>query len=383
MSDFIYLDYNATTPVDPEVAEAIGPWLGKRWGNPSSSHPLGRQARDAVEAARAEVAALVEASPEEIVFTSCATEANNWAIEGLARALAPAKRHLVTSAIEHPSVAEPCRRLQGAGWALSVAPVNAQGRVEVDAITALMREDTALVSLMHANNETGVLQPVERVATQARRRGILVHVDGAQSVGKVPVSVARLGVDLLTLAGHKFYAPKGIGALYVRRGTPLPPHWVGGGQERGLRPGTENVPYIVGLGRAAQLARRRLEEEGRRSRALRDRLHERLRQAIPGLILNGDPEYRLPGTLNLSFPGVQGRVLLARAQGVLASVGSACHSDGAAAGTLDAMGLEPERKEGAVRLSLGRFTTEEEVDRAADRLIDAWKSLCAEQEKSP
>ena len=372
----IYLDYNATTPVDPEVADAIEPWLRQHWGNPSSSHPEGRRARDAVERARAEVAALLEASPDEILFTGCATEANNLAIRGVARALRSRGRHLVTSAIEHPSVAQPCQLLQAEGWEVTVVPVNGQGRVEPEAVARAIRNDTVLVSIMHANNETGVLQPVEEISAVARRRGVLVHADAAQSVGKMPVSVQHLGVDLLTLAGHKFYAPKGVGALYVRKGTPLEPLMVGGGQEQGLRPGTENVPFIAGLGQATVLAARRMEEESARILTLRDRLHGLLQEAIPGLRLNGDPDHRLPGTLNLSFPGVSGRALLDRTPEISASVGSACHeTDGAGSGVLAAMGFSKARMAGAVRLSIGRFTTEQEIDTAADRLIDAWRAL--------
>jgi len=372
----IYLDYNATTPVDPEVADAIEPWLRQHWGNPSSSHPEGRRARDAVERARAEVAALLEASPDEILFTGCATEANNLAIRGVARALRSRGRHLVTSAIEHPSVAQPCQLLQAEGWEVTVVPVNGQGRVEPEAVARAIRDDTVLVSIMHANNETGVLQPVEEISAIARRRGVLVHADAAQSVGKLPVSVQHLGVDLLTLAGHKFYAPKGVGALYVRKGTPLEPLMVGGGQEQGLRPGTENVPFIAGLGQATVLAARRMEEESARILTLRDRLHGLLQEAIPGLRLNGDPDHRLPGTLNLSFPGVSGRELLAHASGLSASVGSACHEgEEQVSGVLGAMGLEPVRARGAVRLSLGRFTTEEEVEEAASRLVGAWRAI--------
>ena len=372
----IYLDYNATTPVDPEVADAIEPWLRQHWGNPSSSHPEGRRARDAVERARAEVAALLEASPDEILFTGCATEANNLAIRGVARALRSRGRHLVTSAIEHPSVAQPCQLLQAEGWEVTVVPVNGQGRVEPEAVARAIRDDTVLVSIMHANNETGVLQPVEEISVIARRRGVLVHADAAQSVGKLPVSVQHLGVDLLTLAGHKFYAPKGVGALYVRKGTPLEPLMVGGGQEQGLRPGTENVPFIAGLGQATVLAARRMEEESARILTLRDRLHGLLQEAIPGLRLNGDPDHRLPGTLNLSFPGVSGRELLAHASGLSASVGSACHEgEEQVSGVLGAMGLEPVRARGAVRLSLGRFTTEEEVEEAASRLVGAWRAI--------
>jgi cysteine desulfurase len=373
----VYLDYNATTPVDPAVREAMLPYLGEHFGNPSSSHVYGRRAREAVEAARAEVAALIGAGPDEVVFTACATEANNLAIQGVARALRASKRHLVISAVEHPAVSRPCERLAEDGWSLSVVPVDGEGRVDAEAVARALRPDTGLVSVMHANNEVGTVQPVAEIAALARSRGVLVHSDAAQSVGKVPVDVGALGVDLLTLAGHKFYAPKGVGALYVRRGTPLSPVLVGADHERGLRPGTENVALIVALGAAARLARERGAVAHERLLRLRDDLHGRLREAVPGLALSGAAGHRLPNTLHLSFPGVSGRALLAATEGeVAASVGSACHSEGdAVSGVLAAMGLGPARARGAVRLSVGLMTTDDEVERAAAALAAAWGRL--------
>jgi cysteine desulfurase len=372
----IYLDYNATTPVAPEVADAMGPYLREHFGNPSSSHVYGQRTREAVARARAKVAALIGASTEEIVFTSCATEANNLAILGVARALRGRGRHLVTSAIEHPAVARPMAQLADDGWDVTVLDVDAHGRVSPSDLAAALRDDTVLVSIMHANNEVGTLQPVADLAALAHARGALFHTDAAQSVGKVPVDVTALGVDLLTLAGHKFYAPKGVGALFVRAGTPIAPIQFGAGHEGGLRPGTENVPHLVGLGAAAGLAQQHLPTIGDRLRRQRDALHARLDSEIPGLALNGDLDERLPNTLNLSFPGVSGRDLLARTPEIAASVGSACHEEAdAVSGVLGAMGVSPERARGAVRLSLGAPTTDDDISQAADALVAAWRAL--------
>jgi cysteine desulfurase len=371
----VYLDYNATTPVAPEVVEAIEPFLRTGFGNPSSDHTYGRQAREAVDLARGQVAALVGADSSELVFTGCATESNNLAIFGVARALGGARRHIVTSAIEHPAVMQPCLRLREDGWEVSIVPVNGDARLDLAALARALRHDTALVSVMHANNEVGTLQDIAEIARLAHNRGALVHTDAAQSVGKVAVDVAALGVDLLTIAGHKFYATKGVGALYVRSGTPLVPLTVGADHERGLRPGTENVPAIVGLGEAARLARERLSSAAMRLRQLRDLLHRLLAEEVAGLVLNGHPEQRLPNTLNLSFPGVSGQALLHAAQAdVAASVGSACHSQSeAVSGVLAAMGVESRRAMGAVRLSVGMFTTEDDIRRAAHALVGAWR----------
>jgi cysteine desulfurase len=358
------------------VADAIGPYLREHFGNPSSAHAYGRRAHRALDTARVQVAGLLGAEPGEVVFTGSATEANNLALLGAARALG-GTHHLLVSAVEHPAVLQPAAWLAAQGWALDLVPVDDTGRLQMPAFERMLRRDTVLVSVMHASNETGTLQPVEEVAAITRERGILLHVDAAQSPGKVAVDVGALGADLLTLAGHKFYAPKGVGALYVRTGTPLAPVMAGAGQERGLRPGTENVALIAGLGVAARLARERLPVARERLQALRERLHQALSAAVPGLALNGHPQERLPNTLNLSFPAVSGEALLQAVRDeVAASVGAACHgAGGAPSGVLAAMGLASARSEGAVRLSLGLSTTAEEVDRAAAALIRGWRDL--------
>ncbi len=378
MNPPVYLDYNATTPIDPGVLEAMLPWLREDFGNPSSDHPYGQRAREAVAQARGQVAALIGAQPGEILFTGCATEANNLAILGAARVLSSRGRHVITSAVEHPSVAAPLAHLRGQGWEVTVLDVDGYGCVSPVALAAALRDDTVLVSVMQANNEVGTLAPIAELAALARRRGALFHTDAAQSAGKVTVDVGALGVDLLTLAGHKFYAPKGVGALYVRAGTPLAPIQFGAAQEQGLRPGTENVAHIVGLGAAAGLAQRRLPAGAGRLRQRRDALHQRLAEAIPGLALNGHPDARLPNTLNVSFPGVSGRELLARTPEVAASVGSACHAGSAGvSGVLGAMGVTAARALGAVRLSIGEPTTEEDIGRGADALAATWRALVA------
>ncbi|MBZ4399264.1 MULTISPECIES: cysteine desulfurase family protein [unclassified Myxococcus] len=374
----LYLDHNATTPVDPEVVDAMLPYLREHFGNPSSGHAYGRRAHAALEEARRKVAALIGARPDEVFFTSGGTEANNLAIRGTAEARAD-RRHLLTSVIEHPATKLPCDALEWRGWRVTWLPVDAQGRVRVeDAREALDAAggETALVSLMHSNNETGVLQPVADLAALARRHGASVHTDAAQSVGKVPVDVTALGVDLLTLVGHKLRAPKGVGALYVRQGTPLRAVTLGGGQERGLRPGTENVPYAVGLGVACELAGRRLAQGTQALLALRERLWTGLRDAVPGLALSGQDAERLPNTLNVRFPGVRGGAVLAATPEVAASTGSACHDGGETASpVLRAMGIPEADALGAVRLSLGPDTTQEEVARAVVVLARGWKQV--------
>jgi cysteine desulfurase len=373
----VYLDYNATTPVAPEVADAIEPYLREHFGNPSSSHIYGQRAKQAVDQAREEVATLIGARPEEIVFTGCATEANNLAILGVARALGGQKKHLITSAIEHPSVMQPFLRLRDEGWEVSILPVDNTGRVDPQAVERALRPDTALVSVMHANNEVGTIQPIAEIARLTRPRGILLHSDAAQSAGKIEVNVEHLGVDLLTLAGHKFYAPKGVGALFVRDATRLASALAGAGHEHGLRPGTENVPFVVALGSAARQAHGHLPKTQVRLKAMRDQLHLQLLAEIPHLLLNGHAEERLPNTLNVSFPGVSGHDLLtASASEIAASTGSACHSgEHAVSGVLGAMGASKERAAGAVRLSLGTYTTSIDISRASRALISAWKQL--------
>ncbi len=370
----VYLDYNATTPVAPEVADAITPFLREQFGNPSSSHVYGQRAMEAVAEARRQIAMLLGATPGEIVFTGSATEANNLALLGVARALSGKKRHLVSSAVEHPAVEQPLCRLHGEGWELTVVPVDSAGRVDPDAVRRALQPDTALVSIMHANNEIGTIQPITEISAITRQAGVLLHTDAAQSAGKITVDVSELGVDLLTLAGHKFYATKGVGVLYVRRGTPIAGVLAGAGQEHGLRPGTECVPLVVGMGVAAQLACERLPEAQAHLLLMRNRLHTLLQQNIPDMRLNGHPSERLPNTLHVSFPSVSGEELLqSTAADVAASVGSACHAGGhAVSGVLAAMGLEPAVAAGAVRLSVGLPTTEDEIEHAAAALAAAW-----------
>jgi cysteine desulfurase len=370
----IYLDYNATTPVAPEVLDAIRPYLERQFGNPSSAHAYGVAASAAVEQARSEVAGLLGAESDAVVFTGSGSEADTLAIVGGALARLGERHHVVRSAVEHPAVVAACRYLERRfDFRVTVLPVDEYGLVDPDDVRRAIEPATAIVSVMHANNEVGTIQPIAEVAAVARTLGVLVHTDAAQSVGKVPVDVHDLGVDLLTVVGHKMYAPKGIGALYVRPGTRLDPVIHGAGHEHGRRAGTENVPYIAGLGAAAALGVSRLASGAHRDmQRLRDRLHVALASAVPGLALNGHPERRLPNTLNVSFPGVDGEELLARTPSIAAATGSACHSGRTeASSVLTAMGLDEQRALGAVRLSLGYDTTAAEVDAAAAALVDA------------
>jgi cysteine desulfurase len=371
--DPVYLDYNATTPLHPEVVDAMVPYLRTHFGNPSSGHVFGQRAKGAVEAARAQVATLLGCDADEILFTSGGTEANNLAIFG---ATADKHGHVVTSTVEHPATAEPCAELARRGWEVSLLAVGRAGDVDPSHVAPVIRSDTALVTVMLANNETGTLMPIRAIADVARAKGVLVHTDAAQAVGKVPTRVKELGVDLLSVAGHKLYAPKGVGALFVRKGTPLRPLLLGAGHERGVRPGTENVASIVGLGKACEIAARDLPGEADRLVALREELWNRLQEAISGLTLNGLVSERLPNTLNVSFPGVRGSAVLAKAPAVAASTGSACHAGGEApSSVLTAMGLESDVALGAVRLTLGRFTTNAQVQEAASSLVAAFRSL--------
>jgi cysteine desulfurase len=369
----IYLDYNATTPLLPEVVEAMLPYLREHFGNPSSIHSFGKRAKEAIEGARMEVGRLLGCHPDEVYFTSGGTESNNIAIRGTAEAQ-PGRRHILTSSIEHPAVANPCTCLERDGYEVTRLSVDRHGRVNSEDVSAFLRGDTVLVTIMHANNEVGTTQPIDEISRIAHEKDRLVHTDAAQSVGKIPLSVDGLGVDLLSVAGHKLYAPKGVGALYVRRGTPIHPFMLGAGHERGLRPGTENVASIVGLGRACAIARETLASEVSRVRALRDRLWELLCTQVPGIELNGHPSERLPNTLNVGFPRAFGSRVLERAPEIAASTGSACHEGGELpSGVLLAMGIEPRAALGSVRLSLGRGTTSDQVEHAAATLIRAWK----------
>jgi cysteine desulfurase len=369
----IYLDHHATTPVDPAVAAAMLPFLTEKFGNPSSrQHVFGQEAHAAVEEARAQVARLIGAEPAEIVFTSGATESDNLAVRGTAPAAARG-RHIVTTAIEHPAVLEPCRALARGGFETTVVGVGPDGIVDPGDVERALRSDTVLVSVMAANNEIGTLQPLAEIAAVCREARVPFHSDAAQAVGKVPIDVRRDGIDLLSFCAHKLYGPKGIGALYLRRGRPpiaLAPLLHGGGHERGLRSGTLPVPLIVGFARALALCLEDLESEAARLRALRDRLHEGLRRELPGQVeRNGDPERCLPGNLNVSFAGARADGLLAALHDIALSAGSACASArGEPSHVLRALGLPTDRLLGALRFGLGRGTSEAEIDTAIARV---------------
>lgn len=369
----VYLDYNATTPIDPAVLAAMLPYLADHFGNPHSAHAYGVTTAEAVAGARGQVASLLGCQPDEVVFTSCASESNNMAIKGSAFALRERGRHMITTAVEHPAVLNTCRYLEREfGFAVTVLPVDGSGRIDSEDVRRAIRPDTVLISVMQAQNETGVLQPVAEVGRIAREHGVLFHIDAAQAVGKIPVRVDDLGCDLLTVAGHKLYAPKGVGALYVRSGVTLHPLLHGAGYEGGRRAGTDNVPYAVALGKACALAEEHLAAgEAERLTALRDRLHMRLAEHLP-VRLNGHETERLPNTLNISIVGQVGNDLLALLPDIAASTGSACHAGvSKPSEVLVAMGIDPEVALGALRLSVGRFTTVEEIDFAASRILAA------------
>ncbi len=369
----LYFDHNASTPLLPRVREAVIAALDA-FGNPSAGHAFGARGRAIVERAREQVAALLGADAGEIVFTGGGTESNNLALRGLAGAAPGA---LVTSAVEHPAVERPARALASAGWVVLEASVGASGAVdpaEVERAVASLDRERRVVSILLAQNETGVLQPIADIARRLRGSGAILHTDAAQAVGKIDVDVRALGVDLLSVAGHKLYAPKGVGALFVRQGTPLAPFVLGAGHERGLRPGTENVASIAGLGEACAVAREDLAREWERQTRLRDRLEARLRSG--DFVVHGAAAARLPNTTNGRFPGVRGSALLHRAHAIAASTGSACHAGvESPSSVLTAMGTSPDDALGAVRLSLGRGTTEGDVDRAAELLLDAARVL--------
>ena len=383
----VYLDYNATTPIDPAVAAAMQPYLADEFGNPSSAHHYATTPAKALHTAREQVAALIGATADQIVFTGSGTEADNLAIRGTVLANPTRTPHVITHSTEHPAVLATCRALQRLhGVQVTVLPVDSHGLLDPQDLAAAITPHTTLVSIMLANNEIGTIQPVAELARIAHHHGVPLHTDAAQAAGKIPLDVGLLDVDLLTMAGHKMYAPKGIAALYARPGLTLEPLIYGGGQERGLRSGTENVALAAALGAAADLARADLTAGGpRRLADLRDRLHHRLSDALPGRIwLNGHPDHRLPNTLNLSITDLRGDELLAAVPDLAASTGSACH-----AGTtepspvLSAMGIDPDRATSAIRLSLGRWTTEADIDRAADLLTTAARRLRAPTTTQP
>jgi cysteine desulfurase len=382
----IYLDHHATTPVDPRVIDRMTEVLRDHFGNPSSStHAFGWAAARLVDEAREQVAALIGATAREIVFTSGATESDNLAIKGVAAACGSPGR-VVTTNVEHEAVSGPLEELSVQGWDVVAVPVDRRGLVDPDAVAAAIDTRTALVTVMAAQNEIGTLQPIGAIGALCKARGVLFHTDAAQAVGKVPVDVEADGIDLLSVAGHKLYAPKGVGALYVRRRDPrvrLVPVQTGGGQERGLRPGTLNVPGIVALGEACRIARLEMAEEALRLRGLRDRLLAQLRAELDGVHVNGDLERRLPGSLNVSFAGVRPHQLVGALTGLAVSTGSACSSaEGQFSPILAAIGTPPELAQANVRIGLGRTTTGEEIDFAAVTIVTAVRRLRAESERA-
>jgi len=377
VSKVIYVDNNATTMVAPEALGAMQPFFSERYGNASSMHRFGGNVGRDLDEARAKVAALLGARPEEVVFTSCGTESDNAAVVGVLRAN-PGKRHIITTKVEHPAIRSLCQYLGKEGYEVTEAPVNRQGELDVDFLADSIRPDTAIISVMWANNETGVIFPVEQIAELARANGVMFHTDAVQAVGKLPINMAESRIDLLSLSGHKLHAPKGIGALYVRRGTKLAPFLVGGHQEHGRRGGTENTASIVGLGKAAELAAERLDEENGRIRRMRDTLEQRIIQKTPDCFVNGHPDHRLPNTSNVSFEYVEGEAILLMLDelGICASSGSACTS-----GSLEpshvmrAMGVPFTAAHGSIRFSLSVYNTDEEIDFIAEHVPDIIKRL--------
>ena len=374
MNKPIYLDYNATTPIDHRVKEAMLPYLGEHFGNPSTNYVYGQRAREAVEQSRGQVAVLIAARPEEVVFTSGGSEGDNHAIIGAALANVHKGKHIVTSRIEHPAVLKTCRYLEERlGFMVTYLSVDEYGVLAPENVRRALRPDTILVTVMHANNEVGTIEPIEEIGEITRERGIIFHTDAAQSCGKIEVNVNRLKVDLLTLAGHKLYAPKGSGALFIRNGTPIDSFIHGAGQEKGRRAGTENVPYAVGLGAACDLAKHELLEYEGNVRGLRDRLYDGIVAGLGSskVHLNGHLERRLPNTLNISLHGIVGEELLPRMPEIAASTGAACHAGSMEpSAVLMEMGLSRELALGALRLSLGRWSTRDEIDTAGKLIVE-------------
>ncbi|MBU1535974.1 cysteine desulfurase NifS [Myxococcota bacterium] len=367
----IYLDNNATTRVAPEVFESMVPFLTDLYGNPSSMHDFGGNLQEYVEEARAQVAALIGAEdPSEIIFTSCGTEADNTAIASALRAN-PGKKHIITSKVEHPAVLNYFEYLENSGYEVTWLPVDGDGLLDADRVEAAIRDDTALCSLMWANNETGVIFPIDQIGERLKKHGVMFHTDAVQAVGKIPIDLSRTPVDMLSLSGHKFHAPKGIGALYVRRGTMFYPYLIGGHQERGRRSGTTPVPLIAAIGTAAKLAIASMESEATSVSALRDRLEEGIRATVPGIVFVGDRKNRLPNTANISFEYVEGEaiLLMLSEENIAASSGSACSSDSLEPShVLRAMGLPFELCHASIRFSLSRYTTVSDIDIAIEKL---------------
>jgi cysteine desulfurase len=374
----IYLDYNATTPVDPEVAKEMNPYIESFYGNPSSSYSIGRSNKEAIEKARAQVAGLINCQPEEIFFTSCATESNNLAIKGVAWANRNKGRHIITSAIEHPAVTEVCKYLGSQGFEIAYLPVDQNGRINPKDVENAIRKDTILISIMHANNEVGTIQPIQEIGAITRQNNIVFHTDASQSVGKIETDVNKLGVDLLTIAGHKLYAPKGISALYIRNGTPIENLMHGAGQEKGIRPGTENVIHTVGLGKACEVALRDFKQNRQNMQVSRDRLLNGLISQLGNKVhVNVNLENCLHNTLSVAFEKVSAHTLASFiGNDVLISTGSACHSgETTISSVLQAMKIDFKTAAATVRISTGKHTTEEEIDFAIETIVNAVKKL--------
>jgi cysteine desulfurase len=370
----IYMDHSATTPVAPEVLQAMLPYLSDKFGNASSLHSFGQEAKEALEESREKVAKLLAANPEEIIFTSGGTESDNLALKGIARRNKDKGKHIITTSVEHPAILETCKKLEKEGFAVTYLPVTSEGLVELAALEAAIRPDTILISVMHANNEVGTIQPLEEIGQLAAERDIYLHTDAVQSVGKIPTDVNALGVDLLSLSAHKLYGPKGVGALYIRKGTRLENIMQGGGHERGLRSGTENVAGIVGLAKAAELCSESMASEGQRLTELRDRLAGLVLEKVKDAGINGTMKRRLPGSLNFGFSYVEGESLLLflDSKGIAVSTGSACSSHKLQPShVLLSLGLRPEKCHGSLRITMGRSNTTDEVDYVAHCIAEA------------
>jgi cysteine desulfurase len=372
----IYLDYNATTPISKEVADAMRPYLDEHFGNPSSSHIYGKQTKEAVEKARKQVANLLNCDSSEIVFTSGGTESNNYALRGIAFANKNKGNHIITSSVEHPAIIEVCKYLETQGFEITYLPVDEFGLVQIEDVEKAIRPSTILITIMHANNEVGSIQPIAEIGDLAKKNGVFMHTDAAQSLGKIKADVQEMNVDLLSIAGHKLYAPKGIGALYIRKAVVLEKLIYGADHESDLRAGTENVLEIVGLGEACEIANKHLEENAIHYREMRDLLHQKLNDALVDIKLNGHPEKRLPNTLNLSFPNIEANALIAQMNGVAASAGAACHSSGISVSqVLKAMVVPMKYAMGTIRFSTGRYNTEEEMERAANEVVSVIEKM--------
>lgn len=372
----VYLDYNATTPIGQEVADSMLPFLFENYGNPSSNHEIGLVAKKAVNLAREQIAQLLNCKPSEIVFTSGGTESNNYAIKGVAYAYKQSGRHIITSVIEHPAVIEVCKYLETKGFSITYLQVDQYGMINPNDVKNAIKSDTILISVMHANNEVGTIQPIEEISKIAKDHGVLFHSDAAQSIGKITVDVHEMGIDLLSVAGHKIYAPKGMGALYVKEGTRLEKQIHGADHEMNMRAGTENVMGIVGLGTACEIASRDLEKNYNHYKEMRDLLSSGLQSELNDISLNGHPEMRLPNTLSMGFSNIPANKLLLEIKGVAASAGAACHTDSVdASSVLKAMHIPDEYAMGTIRFSTGRGTSEKGIEYAITEIIAAIKKL--------